>query len=89
MQAASAAISAFARAAARVSVRFQSDPQTKAAIDSALGAAYFGLTDYPNAENFRRSAWQLLASSRGEAEFADKLLSAMRFEFGGHVEKPV
>ena len=27
-------------------------------------------------------------SSRGEAEFADKLLSAMRFEFGGHAEKP-
>ncbi len=27
-------------------------------------------------------------SSRGEAAFADKLLSAMRFEFGGHVEKP-
>ncbi|OGS51963.1 MAG: 6-phosphogluconate dehydrogenase (decarboxylating) [Erythrobacter sp. RIFCSPHIGHO2_12_FULL_63_10] len=27
-------------------------------------------------------------SSRGEGEFADKLLSAMRFEFGGHVEKP-
>ena len=27
-------------------------------------------------------------SSRGEAEFADKLLSAMRFEFGGHVERP-
>jgi 6-phosphogluconate dehydrogenase len=26
-------------------------------------------------------------SSRGEAEFADKVLSAMRFEFGGHVEK--
>jgi 6-phosphogluconate dehydrogenase len=26
-------------------------------------------------------------SSRGEAEFADKLLSALRFEFGGHVEK--
>jgi 6-phosphogluconate dehydrogenase len=26
-------------------------------------------------------------SSRGESEFADKLLSAMRFEFGGHVEK--
>ncbi|MGH2444164.1 MAG: phosphogluconate dehydrogenase (NAD(+)-dependent, decarboxylating), partial [Chloroflexota bacterium] len=25
-------------------------------------------------------------SSRGEAEFADKLLSAMRFEFGGHHE---
>jgi 6-phosphogluconate dehydrogenase len=28
-------------------------------------------------------------SSRGEADFADKLLSAMRYEFGGHVEKPV
>ena len=27
-------------------------------------------------------------SSRGEADFADKLLSAMRYEFGGHVEKP-
>ncbi len=26
-------------------------------------------------------------SSRGEADFADKLLSAMRLEFGGHVEK--
>jgi 6-phosphogluconate dehydrogenase len=26
-------------------------------------------------------------SSRGEAEFADKLLSAMRYQFGGHVEK--
>ena len=27
-------------------------------------------------------------SSRGEAEYGDKLLSALRFEFGGHVEKP-
>lgn len=26
-------------------------------------------------------------SSRGQAEFADKLLSAMRYEFGGHEEK--
>jgi 6-phosphogluconate dehydrogenase len=26
-------------------------------------------------------------SSRGEAEFANKLLSAMRFQFGGHLEK--
>jgi 6-phosphogluconate dehydrogenase len=25
--------------------------------------------------------------SRGESEFQDKLLSAMRFQFGGHVEK--
>lgn len=27
-------------------------------------------------------------SSRGEADFQDKMLSAMRFEFGGHLEKP-
>jgi 6-phosphogluconate dehydrogenase len=26
-------------------------------------------------------------TSRGEEDFADKLLSAMRFGFGGHVEK--
>jgi 6-phosphogluconate dehydrogenase len=26
--------------------------------------------------------------SRQEASFADKMLSAMRFQFGGHVEKP-
>lgn len=28
-------------------------------------------------------------SSRGEADFADRLLSAMRHEFGGHLEKAV
>jgi len=27
-------------------------------------------------------------SSRGEADFQNRILSAMRFEFGGHVEKP-
>lgn len=27
-------------------------------------------------------------ASRGESEFQDKLLSAMRFQFGGHLEKP-
>jgi 6-phosphogluconate dehydrogenase len=27
-------------------------------------------------------------SSRGEADYADRLLSAMRKQFGGHVEKP-
>jgi 6-phosphogluconate dehydrogenase len=27
-------------------------------------------------------------SSRGESEFADKVMSAMRYEFGGHLEKP-
>jgi 6-phosphogluconate dehydrogenase len=26
--------------------------------------------------------------SRGEAEYANKVLSAMRFGFGGHLEKP-
>jgi 6-phosphogluconate dehydrogenase len=26
-------------------------------------------------------------SSRGDADFADKVLSAMRYEFGGHLEK--
>jgi 6-phosphogluconate dehydrogenase len=28
-------------------------------------------------------------SSRGEADFADKMLSAMRYQFGGHIEKPL
>ena len=28
-------------------------------------------------------------SSRGEADFADRILSAMRYQFGGHQEKPV
>ena len=27
-------------------------------------------------------------NSRGEADYGDRLLSALRFEFGGHVEKP-
>jgi 6-phosphogluconate dehydrogenase len=27
-------------------------------------------------------------SSRGEADFQDRILSAMRYEFGGHIEKP-
>jgi 6-phosphogluconate dehydrogenase len=27
-------------------------------------------------------------SSRGDGDFADKLLSALRSEFGGHAEKP-
>jgi 6-phosphogluconate dehydrogenase len=28
-------------------------------------------------------------SSRGEADFSNKILSALRYEFGGHLEKPV
>jgi 6-phosphogluconate dehydrogenase len=47
----------------------------KAAIDEAVPAPVLTAALY---ERF---------SSRGEAEFQDKLLSAMRFEFGGHVEK--
>jgi 6-phosphogluconate dehydrogenase len=47
----------------------------KAAIDEAVPAHVLSAALY---ERF---------SSRGEADFADKLLSAMRFEFGGHVEK--
>jgi 6-phosphogluconate dehydrogenase len=39
------------------------------------------------AEVLTASLYQRFAS-RGEAEFANKLLSAMRYEFGGHVEKP-
>jgi len=48
----------------------------KAAIDEAVPAHVLSSALY---ERF---------SSRGEADFADKLLSAMRHEFGGHVEKP-
>jgi 6-phosphogluconate dehydrogenase len=48
----------------------------KAAIDEAVPAHVLSAALY---ERF---------SSRGEADFADKLLSAMRFEFGGHQEKP-
>jgi len=48
----------------------------KAAIDEAVPAHVLTAALY---ERF---------SSRGEAEFADRLLSAMRYEFGGHHEKP-
>jgi 6-phosphogluconate dehydrogenase len=49
----------------------------KAAIDEAVPAPVLTTALY---ERF---------SSRGEAEFQDKLLSAMRYEFGGHLEQPV
>ena len=48
----------------------------KAAIDEAVPAPVLTTALY---ERF---------SSRGEADFQNKLLSAMRFQFGGHVEKP-
>ncbi|MGZ3457600.1 MAG: phosphogluconate dehydrogenase (NAD(+)-dependent, decarboxylating) [Archangium sp.] len=46
-----------------------------AAIDEGVPAPVLATALY---ERFR---------SRGEGDFADKLLSAMRFEFGGHLEK--
>jgi 6-phosphogluconate dehydrogenase len=48
----------------------------KAAIDEAVPTPVLTASLY---ERF---------SSRGEADYADKLLSAMRFAFGGHLEKP-
>jgi 6-phosphogluconate dehydrogenase len=47
----------------------------KAAIDEAVPVPVLSTALY---ERF---------TSRGEADFQDKLLSAMRFQFGGHVEK--
>jgi len=47
----------------------------KAAIDEAVPASVL------SAALFERF------SSRGEADFADRILSGMRHEFGGHVEK--
>ena len=47
----------------------------KAAVDEAVPAPVLS------------SALYTRFSSRGEGDFADKLLSAMRYEFGGHVEK--
>ena len=47
----------------------------KAAIDEAVPASVLSAALY---ERF---------SSRGDADFAEKVLSAMRHEFGGHVEK--
>ena len=47
----------------------------KAAIDEAVPAPVLSVALY---ERF---------SSRGDADFADRVLSAMRHEFGGHVEK--
>jgi 6-phosphogluconate dehydrogenase len=48
----------------------------KAAIDEAVPVPVLSTALY---ERF---------SSRGDADFQDKLLSAMRYEFGGHLEKP-
>ena len=65
-----------ARFGGRVSDSGEGRWTIKAAIDEAVPTPVLTTALY---ERF---------SSRGEAMFQDKLLSAMRFEFGGHVEKP-
>ena len=67
---------ALAGFAGRVSDSGEGRWTIKAAIDEAVPAHVLTAALY---ERF---------SSRGEAEFADRLLSAMRYEFGGHIEKP-
>ena len=66
---------ALANFAGRVSDSGEGRWTIKAAIDEAVPAPVLTTALY---ERF---------SSRGEADFQNKLLSAMRFEFGGHVEK--
>jgi len=67
---------ALAEFAGRVSDSGEGRWTIKAAIDEGVPAHVLSSALY---ERF---------SSRGEADFADKVLSAMRYEFGGHVEKP-
>ena len=64
-----------AKFAGRVSDSGEGRWTMKAAIDEAVPAHVLTAALY---ERF---------SSRGDADFADKLLSAMRYEFGGHLEK--
>ena len=66
---------ALTKFAGRVSDSGEGRWTIKAAIDEAVPAHVLSAALY---ERF---------SSRGEADFADKLLSAMRYEFGGHLEK--
>ena len=63
------------RFSGRVSDSGEGSWTIKAAIDEALPVPVLS------------SALYQRFSSRGEADFADKLLSAMRYEFGGHLEK--
>ena len=66
---------ALSKFAGRISDSGEGRWTIKAAIDEAVPAHVLSAALY---ERF---------SSRGEADFGDKLLSAMRYEFGGHVEK--
>jgi 6-phosphogluconate dehydrogenase len=63
------------RFAGRVSDSGEGRWTIKAAIDEAVAAPVLTTALY---ERF---------SSRGEADFANRLLSAMRYQFGGHLEK--
>jgi 6-phosphogluconate dehydrogenase len=67
---------ALAKFAGRVSDSGEGRWTIKAAIDEAVPAPVLTAALY---ERF---------SSRGEADFQNKLLSAMRYQFGGHHEKP-
>jgi 6-phosphogluconate dehydrogenase len=67
---------ALARFAGRVSDSGEGRWTVKAAIDEAVPAPVLTTALY---ERF---------TSRGEADFQDRVLSAMRYEFGGHLEKP-
>jgi 6-phosphogluconate dehydrogenase len=62
--------------AGRVSDSGEGRWTVKAAIDEGVPAPVLS------------SALYARFSSRGEADFANKLLSAMRYEFGGHLERP-
>jgi 6-phosphogluconate dehydrogenase len=66
---------ALSKFAGRVSDSGEGRWTIKAAIDEAVPVPVLTAALY---ERF---------SSRGEADFANKLLSAMRYEFGGHLEK--
>jgi 6-phosphogluconate dehydrogenase len=67
---------ALSKFAGRVSDSGEGRWTIKAAIDEGVPAHVLSSALY---ERF---------SSRGGADFADKVLSAMRYEFGGHIEKP-
>jgi 6-phosphogluconate dehydrogenase len=67
---------ALGKFAGRVSDSGEGRWTIKAAIDEGVPAFVLSSALY---ERF---------SSRGEADFADKVLSAMRYQFGGHLEKP-
>ena len=67
---------ALSKFAGRVSDSGEGRWTIKAAIDEAVPVPVLTASLY---ERF---------SSRGEADFANKILSAMRYEFGGHLEKP-